>query len=82
MAYICLDCNRTFKVPKHYVETHNFDTPPYEEYNGCPFCGGAYAEAYECDECGQYITGSYIKTKSGARICENCYEIYDIGDED
>ena len=82
MAYICLDCNETFNVPKRYVETYGLDTPPYDKYYACPFCGGAYAEAYECDECGHWIAGEYIKTASGRRICENCYDAYELGDEE
>ena len=82
MAYICLDCNETFNVPKLYVETYGLDTPPYKEYYACPFCGGAYVKAYECDECNHWITGEYIKTASGQRICENCYNTMEIGDEE
>ena len=78
---ICLDCNEIFANPKHYVESHGLDTPPYEEWNGCPHCGGAYTEAHKCDECGHWITGEYIKTASGQRICENCYNTYDLGEE-
>ena len=81
MAYICLGCNEVFRAPMRYVEMHNLDTPPYEEYYACPFCGDAYAEAYECEECGKHITGTYIKTKCGVRICENCYTVYELGDE-
>lgn len=82
MEYICLDCNKTFSSPKRYVETHGLDTPPYEVFYGCPYCDGNYTRAYECDECGRYITGEYIRTASGQRICENCYNTYEIGDED
>ena len=80
--YICLDCGKTFLEPKHYTDTHGLDTPPYETYTGCPDCGGAYAEAHQCDECDKWICGTYIKTASGQRICENCYNRYDLGDED
>ncbi len=82
MSYVCLDCQHVFDEPKHYVEKHGFDMPRYEEFDGCPECGGAYTEAFECDECGHWITGEYIKTASGQRICENCYNTMDIGDED
>lgn len=82
MSYICLDCEEIFEKPKLYIETHNLDTPPYEEFYLCPYCGGDYAETYECDECGHWITGEYIKTASGQRICENCYNTMEIGDED
>ncbi len=79
--FVCLDCGCTFEDTRHYVEKHNLDTPPYEEWDGCPSCGGAYTEAHECDECGHWITGEYIKTASGQRICESCYRVMDLGDE-
>ena len=80
--FVCLDCGKVFENADHYVETHGLDTPPYEEWDGCPSCGGAYTEAHECDECGCWITGEYIKTASSQRICENCYNTMELGDED
>lgn len=79
--FVCLDCGCIFSKTKHYTETHGLDSPPYEEYNGCPECGGAYAKADMCAECGHWITGEYIKLNSGERICENCYTTYEIGEE-
>ena len=80
--WICLDCNELFQDPTHYVETHGMETPPYYEWNGCPYCGGAYAEAHECDCCGSWILDNYIKTDDGKRYCANCYTTMEIGDED
>jgi hypothetical protein len=80
--FVCLDCGRIFENPKHYRDSHGFDYGPYEQWDGCPSCGGAYAEAYECDECGRWITSEYIKTVSGQRICENCHRVVELGDED
>lgn len=80
--WICLDCNELFQDPVHYVNTHNLDTPPYEEYYGCPYCGGTYVEAHECDCCGEWIIGDYIKTEDGKRYCEKCYTTMELGDED
>ena len=80
--WICLDCNKLFAYPKHYTDTHGLDDPPYECYSGCPYCGGAYAETYECDCCGEWITGEYIKAEDGKRYCENCYTTMELGDED
>ena len=82
MEYICLDCDGLFTEPRKCVETHGLDTPPYEVFYICPYCGGDYAEAHECNVCGHYIHGEYIKLVSGERICENCYNKYTIGDED
>lgn len=80
--YICVECNRLFEEPKRYVETHGLDTPPYEEWYGCPFCSGSYTYAYRCHCCDDFITGDYIKTDDDLRYCENCYQKMDIGDED
>lgn len=80
--YVCLDCGTAFEESVHYVETHRLDTPPYEEWSGCPKCAGYYVEAFKCDCCGEWITGTYVKTDDGYRYCEDCYQVHDIGDED
>ena len=80
--WICLDCRETFEKPRLYVETHGLSTPPYEEKMGCPYCGGNYAEAHECDVCGHYIDRPYIRLANGERICDNCHQVMEIGDED
>lgn len=79
--YICLDCFRCFDEPQYWKETHGLDSPPYEQMSGCQFCGGAYVEAYECDCCGEWIRGDYIKTDNGERYCENCIRHYALGEE-
>ena len=79
--YICLDCCKTFSYPKRYVDTHGLDAPPYEEYDGCIYCGGAYTEAYKCSCCDEYITDRYVKLKTGERICECCYTVLELGEE-
>lgn len=79
---ICIDCGEIFSKPRHYTETHNLSTPPYEEWDGCPCCGGVYTKVRTCDECGEWIIGEYVKLKSGERFCENCYTEYELGDED
>ena len=80
--YVCVDCNGLFTTPKHYVEKHGLENSPYEERDGCPFCGGAFVEAKECKCCGQYINDRYIKTNDDEYICRNCYIEYFIGDEE
>ena len=80
--YICLDCLTVFNNPRHYVEKHGLDSPPYEEWDGCPQCSGAYTEAHECECCGEYIiTEDYIKTMDGDRFCEDCIQYMKLGDE-
>lgn len=78
--FICLDCGCVFDEPKHWIETHGLDSPPYEEWDGCPSCGGTYAETHKCDNCGDWINGEYVKLKNGNKYCENCYEIREIGE--
>ena len=71
--FVCLDCQKLFEHPTHYVETHGLDSPPYEHFDGCPACGGAYVETHECDCCGKWITDDCIKTNNGLWFCQNCY---------
>lgn len=80
--YVCVDCGLIFEQPKDYVETHNLDTPPYEEWSGCPKCAGYYTEAFSCDYCGEWIDDVYIKTDDDRRYCLNCYTVHNLGDED
>lgn len=80
--YICLDCNKCFDHPEVYTETHGLERPPYESFCACPYCGGDYARAYKCMCCDEWILGTYIKTADGDRICENCYNTYEIGEEE
>ena len=80
--WICCDCSNVFDEPRIWVEKHGLPAPPYETYSACPKCGGTFAEAYECGCCGHWIDGSYIKLNSGERICENCYTIYNLGEEE
>lgn len=82
MAFICLDCEHIFEEPERFTDTHGLDTPPYEEYDGCPECGGAYTRTYECSCCGKYITGNYVKVDDNERYCEECYRVHELGDED
>lgn len=79
--WVCLDCLETFESPKHYTETHGLDCGPYEQWSGCPYCAGAFVEAHKCDCCGEWITEHYIKTDDGHRFCDNCYNRYDLGEE-
>lgn len=79
--YCCMDCGHLFIELGRFIDTHGLDTPPYEEYGGCPECGGAYAETYQCSCCGEYITSNYVKVED-ERYCDECYRVYELGDED
>lgn len=80
--FVCLDCQRTFEEPARWKEGRgeHFGYPSYEQYSGCPYCGGAYTETYKCDCCDEWIEGEYIKI-DGDRYCEHCYDKYEIGEE-
>ena len=78
--YICLDCEKLFEEPKLWIEKHNLDSPPYEEWLGCPLCGGWYVETIDCDCCNEPILGEYAHIVTGENICENCFTIRNIGD--
>ncbi len=79
--FVCVECGHLFEEPVWWTESHGFDSPPYEKIYGSPCCYGAYTEAHQCNECDEWITGEYIKTASGQRICENCYDNMEIGEE-
>lgn len=78
--YICKDCGTIFEYPREYRDTHGLDNPPYEEYSGCPECGGAYTETFKCCECGEYVYGEYVELKNGEIYCADCYSMYDVMD--
>ena len=79
---VCVECGHLFEEPVWWVETHGLSAPPYERRYGCPKCYGTYVEARRCDNCGEFITGAYVKTENGERFCENCYDTYELGEED
>ena len=78
---VCVECGHVFSQPKRYMETHGLDTPPYELFNICPNCGGAFVRAKRCDCCGEVITGEYIKVNDGRCYCDDCCLKYDIADD-
>lgn len=79
--YICLDCLKVFENPQKWVETHGLYSPPYEEWGGCPKCGGTYVIVNTCSQCGKYISIDYIKLKDGDYVCEDCYVNKSFGEE-
>ena len=79
--FVCIDCGKVFESPGRWQETHGLDTPPYEEWTGCPRCGGSYTTAYRCEECGKWITDTYVKIDD-TRYCSHCYQVTDLGDEE
>ena len=79
--YICTECKRVFDEPIEWEETHGFTHGPFEHWSGCPFCYGAFTEAYSCAYCEEIIEDTYIKTDDGKRYCKDCYQVYELGDE-
>lgn len=81
--YVCLDCYATFEEPARWKESRGewFGFPAYEKMRGCPYCGGSYVATHKCDCCDEWIMGSYVKLESGERICEDCYQVVELGDE-
>jgi hypothetical protein len=78
--YICLDCEKIFDFPELWTEKHGLDNPPYEEWWGCPYCGGMYVEAIYCDRCTKPIIGDYVHIITGENICEDCFTFKNIED--
>ena len=80
--WVCTNCNFLFEDPDYWEESHGFNDGQFEKWSGCPKCGDRYVKAHECDCCGEFITGEYVKTEDGERYCENCYARYEIGEEE
>lgn len=81
--YVCKECRLVFDEPKkiHGEWLEHFGFPCRDEWNGCPSCGGTYIEAIQCDGCGEYIVGRYIKTVDDTYYCENCFSENDTDSE-
>ena len=84
MSYICIDCRRQFDEPRVYEERHGLETGPYEKMSCCPFCGGGYEEAVECDECGKVIPESEacFSEPWHKTLCPECYQAEEDAEEE
>lgn len=52
--YLCENCATLFDEPKHFKESHGFEHPPFEEWDGCPCCGeSGYVTVENCNGCGE-----------------------------
>ena len=78
--WVCVECGELFEEPEHYVEKHNLDSPPYEEWDGCPECAGTFVEAFRCDCCDEFITGDYFEIENGKKYCQECCRSYELKD--
>lgn len=79
MTFICRECEQIFERPKKYTEVHGLEYSPYEEYYGCPHCGGSFVETIRCDECHVWIDGEYVELQhSKAYVCDRCFTLHNI----
>lgn len=68
--YLCESCGKKFEEFRHYSESHGFDQPPFEEWDGCPYCSeSAAVEADRCENCGEIITVSRLFDG----LCFDCF---------
>lgn len=83
--YCCLECGHIFSDDEVSTWRENrgeyWGESCYESVSGCPYCKGDYVRIHKCDACGEWIEDTYIKLNSDKRICENCYTVYEIGEE-
>ena len=70
MMYRCENCGHLFEEGEQAVweERHGLDTPPYEQWSGCPICKGGYEEVHQCQECEEWHTGEELYDG----WCEKC----------
>ena len=70
MMYRCESCGHLFEEGEQAVweERHGLDTPPYEQWSGCPICKGGYEEVRQCKECGDWHTENELYEG----WCEKC----------
>ena len=77
--WYCLSCKSEFEDPKSTID-YVVSDPYIDGYriSVCPYCkSDEFIEAIECDGCGKYIIGEYIKTTNDEYYCENCYTTHD-----
>ena len=70
MMYRCESCGHLFEEGEQAVleEKHGLDTPPYEQWSGCPLCHDDYEEVHQCNECGDWHTDDELYDG----WCEKC----------
>lgn len=68
---ICAECGAVFEQAEVVYERHV-----------CPKCSGiSLHPAHRCDVCGEWITGGYVRTVDGPRICDDCCTRRDVEDD-
>ena len=83
--FVCLECGHVFDEDEIVTWQDSrgecWGVPCSEEVGGCPCCLGDFVKTYQCDCCGEWITGEYVKTDDDKRFCENCFCRYELGEE-
>ena len=70
--FICTQCGHLVDEPRVIRERHG-SPYGYEEYYDFCSCGGEYAPAVPCDECGEYVAEEdTYNTDDGRTICSEC----------
>lgn len=69
----CVDCEAEFEEAAAYIEKHGWESPPYEKWQCCPFCGSQDLEQLHlCSLCGE--SKPYHKmSDSDDAVCETCF---------
>lgn len=73
--YKCMVCDHLFEDgeerewKEEVVPFSTFGRYVYEEWVGCPLCGGAFKKARACEIC-----GSYQNMEEGAFFCNTCVD--------
>jgi hypothetical protein len=80
--YYCPECGLVFDEPMSYREIVTSDPYPMGfNTSVCPSCkSDEFVIAVQCDGCGEYIVGEYVKLHNKECYCEDCYEICDTAD--
>ena len=75
---ICLNCSSRFDRPRLYRETSPGEDLPFNEFEGCPHCGGEFTERHVCAYCGESIREDHIRLKDGDYVCPDCFETVSV----
>lgn len=68
----CYDCEETFFEPNNTTEKlgEYFGEPAYRTLATCPYCGGAFDYAKQCEKCGEW----FFEDELTEGYCEICVE--------
>ena len=70
MSFKCVSCGHIFEDGEQaeWEEKHGLDTPPYENFSGCPLCRGEYEETVKCKCCG----ADFLEEELTSGFCDDC----------